>query len=633
METPMARRGRSTGPHLWIAAALLVSWSRPAVSEPAAAPGLDRQRVREVATRAVALLQQSAQTWSMTQRCVSCHHQGLGSVAVALAHERGIAADPRKLGVQADRMTRRLDERLGQHAFGLAGNNPAIGESYGLWALAATGRPATLGTDVLVHALAGRQGADGGWTSVEHQPPLEDSPITATALTLRALLEYLPPGRAGEMTARVERARRFLAATRPRETEEAAYRILGMWWAGAPDDDELREALAELRAAQRPDGGWAQLPTRASDAYATGQALVALQQAGGEPVDGETFRRGVAYLLDSVGAEGAWRVGSRRRGVRRPHVETGFPFGREQFVSYAGTAWASMALSLALEPGPSAVLSAQPRPRSAAGGAPELPPVVAAALLGDVEDLARALDDRAGEAGVERGPYGLTPLIAAVHDPRKVELLLERGADPGTVTELGLAAVHVASFYDGATPSLELLLQRDPRAERPTTLGLLPAYLAAIAGRTDAVRALAARGASLDRWSVGSPAPDPLLVAVRRQDHAMVELLLAQRPDGPWGRTEEGWSPLVLAVQARSERLVERLLRAGLDPGRADREGENALHWAAMVDPGHARIVHLLLEAGADSAARNAYGQAAAETAKAFGHAHLAPRAAAAQER
>ncbi|HVS16562.1 MAG TPA: ankyrin repeat domain-containing protein [Thermoanaerobaculia bacterium] len=624
----MARRGRSFAPHPWILVALVAA--PPAAGS--AAEVAERQRVREVATRAVALLQQSAQTWAMTQGCVSCHHQGLGTVAVAVAREKGLATDARKLEVQVERMTRRLGERLGQHAFGLAGANPAIGESYGLWALAAAGRPGSVETDVLVHALAGRQGAGGGWASVEHQPPLEDSPVTATALTLRALVEYAPPGRAEEMAARVERARRFLAAMRPRETEEAVFRILGLGWAGAPMASELGAAVAELRAAQRPDGGWAQLPTRASDAYATGQALVALHQVGGEPVAGETFRRGIAFLLGSVDDRGAWLVESRRRGVRRPHVESGFPFGRDQFVSYAGTAWATMALGLALEPGATGALSARPRGRVAAEGATGLPPVVAAALLGGVDDLARALDGCAGELDAERGPYGLTPLIAAVPDPRKVELLLARGADPGAVTEIGLGAIHVASFYDGATPSLERLLDRDARVERPTTLGLLPVYLAAIAGRVDATRALVGRGASLDRWSVGSPAPDPLLIAVRRQDEAMVELLLAERPGGPWGRTEEGYSPLVLAVQARSEPLVARLLRAGADPGRADREGESTLHWAVMVDPGHDRIVRMLLDAGADAASRNAYGQAAAETARAFGHPHLA-RWAATEER
>ncbi|HVS63787.1 MAG TPA: ankyrin repeat domain-containing protein [Thermoanaerobaculia bacterium] len=604
------------------------------------APELDRERIREVATRSTALLQQSAQAWVMTQNCASCHHQGLATVAVALAGKKGIPIDGRKLSLQSDRLARRLEERSGQHAFALATSNPAIGESYLLWALTAAGRPAGLDSELVVHALAGRQGADGRWSSVEHQPPLEDSAITATALTLRALVERAPPGRVQEMEGRVERARSWLEAAIPRETEEAVFRLLGLHWAGASaepaaaDGSEetgaegsLARALDDLRAKQREDGGWSQLPTRGSDAYATGQALVVLHQVGGEAVDGERFRRGIRFLLDSAEDERAWKVRSRRRGPRRPDVETGFPFGRDQFSSYAGTAWATMALAVALEPGPSPLLEAQPVPRVEK---PErrLPTVIETALLGDLEDLRIALEACEGEqlAGV-RGPHGITPLIAAVHDPAKVELLLEHGAEVAATTELGLGAVHVAAYYDGALGSLELLLDAGAGVERPTNLGLLPVYLAAISGRVDTVELLRARGASLDRWSVGSAPPDPLLVAVKRQDESLVDYLLSSRRARRWGRTPEGFSPLVLAVQTRSTELVARLLEAGADLGESDREGETALHWAAMVDPGHDGIVERLVRAGANLAGRNAYGLVAAETAQHFGHLHLVPGA------
>jgi ankyrin repeat protein len=116
-----------------------------------------------------------------------------------------------------------------------------------------------------------------------------------------------------------------------------------------------------------------------------------------------------------------------------------------------------------------------------------------------------------------------------------------------------------------------------------------------------------------------------LLVAVEREDAALVEYLLASRPAKRWGRTPEGYSPLMLAVQARSPALVERLLAAGADPAVTDRDGETALHWAAMVDPGHDRIVEQLVAAGAQLEDRNAYGRVAAETAAFLGHPHLVP--------
>ena len=55
--------------------------------------------------------------------------------------------------------------------------------------------------------------------------------------------------------------------------------LLGLKWANA--NARAREGRTrELMAAQRPDGGWAQTPYLASDAYATGQVLYTLREMG-----------------------------------------------------------------------------------------------------------------------------------------------------------------------------------------------------------------------------------------------------------------------------------------------------------------------------------------------------------------
>ena len=41
----------------------------------------------------------------------------------------------------------------------------------------------------------------------------------------------------------------------------------------------------------------------------------------------------------------------RKRAVPfQPYFETGFPYGKDQFISAAATGWATMALTLAVEP-------------------------------------------------------------------------------------------------------------------------------------------------------------------------------------------------------------------------------------------------------------------------------------------
>ena len=97
---------------------------------------------------------------------------------------------------------------------------------------------------------------------------------------------------------------------------------------------------------QRSDGGWSQLPGLDSDAYATGQALFALAIAGKMATTDPIYQKGVDYLLHTQAADGTWQVKTRSIWLQ-PYFESGFPYGRDQFISTAGTAWAAMALAIA----------------------------------------------------------------------------------------------------------------------------------------------------------------------------------------------------------------------------------------------------------------------------------------------
>jgi hypothetical protein len=55
----------------------------------------------------------------------------------------------------------------------------------------------------------------------------------------------------------------------------------------------------------------------------------------------------VKYLLGTQEPEGSWHVRGRSLPVQAL-FESGFPHGRDQWISAAGTSWAAMALSLAL---------------------------------------------------------------------------------------------------------------------------------------------------------------------------------------------------------------------------------------------------------------------------------------------
>jgi hypothetical protein len=73
-------------------------------------------------------------------------------------------------------------------------------------------------------------------------------------------------------------------------------KLLGLVWSKA-DAEDIKQASVELIAQQLPDGGWAQLAGLESDAYATGQAMVALYEAGTVTAADKSFQHGLAYLL------------------------------------------------------------------------------------------------------------------------------------------------------------------------------------------------------------------------------------------------------------------------------------------------------------------------------------------------
>jgi Squalene-hopene cyclase C-terminal domain/Ankyrin repeats (3 copies)/Prenyltransferase and squalene oxidase repeat len=300
--------------------------------------------------RIMPLLQQSDVTFVEKTGCVSCHHNTLTAMTVAAARAQRLAFDDGIAARQRESVAARLGERRENAALGAEIQNTA---SNILTGLAAERYPPDVTTDVMAYFLKGRQSADGRWRSfyVDHRPPVQHSDIEATATAVRALRVYAPMPRRSEYEHAVRRATAWLLAARPRTVDERAWQLMGLAWAGVDTrHDRIQAAAKSLLAEQRPDGGWAQLPTLASDAYATGQVLVALRQVGAVRSSEAAYRRAVEYLLGSQLADGTWHVKSRAMAFQ-PYFESGFPHGPDQWVSMAASNWAAMALAAAAEEG------------------------------------------------------------------------------------------------------------------------------------------------------------------------------------------------------------------------------------------------------------------------------------------
>jgi hypothetical protein len=78
------------------------------VSMPAAvrAQAFTQPQADAAVERALPLLQSSAKTWHEKRACFSCHHQGLGILAVAVARERGFNIDAEMLADEVRKSAR-----------------------------------------------------------------------------------------------------------------------------------------------------------------------------------------------------------------------------------------------------------------------------------------------------------------------------------------------------------------------------------------------------------------------------------------------------------------------------------------------------------------------------------------------
>jgi len=333
-----------------VAAPPAVEMLKTAPTEAPAASTVTKPTVdaRAGAERAVALLETSSHKFFETSGCVSCHHQNITDLAVGEARARGVK-------INAEAIGERLKMLSAAPPFQLLYERLDIGVpeifSSTLTALAGLDIPPNPATDALVADIAASQALDGSWHltgGINERPPAEEGRITRTALSVRALKAYGPPGRGAEMNARIANARRWLLAAAPLTSEEQNMRLLGLYWAGE-DVTSLKKLAAPILAAQRPDGGWRQRDTLGSDAYATGQTLYVLAKTGTLDTKDPAYTRGVALLLATQAENGSWRVTSRAPKFQA-YFNSGFPYGGDQWISAWATGWASMALAQALPP-------------------------------------------------------------------------------------------------------------------------------------------------------------------------------------------------------------------------------------------------------------------------------------------
>jgi ankyrin repeat protein len=298
---------------------------------------------RDAVVRSLPLQRAASARMMADGGCSACHAQPLTAMAIDAARARGwTTLSPDVEMSQVPALLNAFATNLNQ--LGEQGGAPDA-LVYASQLMAAQQSAPSYATDALVRYLAAKQRAAGNWRGVgATRAPMQDGDFSRTAMSIRTLVHFATPARRAEYRERVDRAANWLAAQTPLTTEDRVMQLLGLFWAGT--HAEVRERrVRELVQLQHADGGWAQTPHLASDAYATGQVLYTLRELGIPGLASER-QRASAFLLRTQRADGSWYVKSRAMKIQ-PYFESGFPYGHDQWISQAATAWATVGLAAA----------------------------------------------------------------------------------------------------------------------------------------------------------------------------------------------------------------------------------------------------------------------------------------------
>jgi hypothetical protein len=310
-------------------------------------PGLvDPDTIARAADKGLRLLEKSDYIFSQKGHCVSCHHNILTEMAWEIARKKGIPVTD-SLSVQCVMgMVQGINVVYNDNKVGNFITAKFIG-AYVLLGLQAAKYPADANTDLAVNYLLGQSRPDGSFGAEAMRVPLESGEIHLAAITIKGIMEYAPASKRDQAKEAVDRTRKLLEISNPGDQQEMAFQLMGLQWTSG--NAAVKSVVAKkLLSIQHPDGGWSQLSTMPSDAYATGEALYALYISGQLKPEDEKYQQSIRYLLKTQDDEGAWEVLTRSSPIQ-PFFTSGFPpYDENQFISAAASNWAIMALLNAL---------------------------------------------------------------------------------------------------------------------------------------------------------------------------------------------------------------------------------------------------------------------------------------------
>jgi hypothetical protein len=307
----------------------------------------DDAAVRAAVGKSLPLLERSSIT-SIEERpnCFTCHNTGLPVMTLVAARERGFRVNGENLKSQLDFTAAFLAKNRENYLKGKGQGGAAFTAGSALWTLGLGGHPRNAATEAVIEYLVVHQKDLGHWKPPSNRPPSEESAFSTTFVALEGMKAFGSEAQQSRVNERKAQAQKWLLANPAKHTEDLVFRLWSLSVAGAARDS-IQQAAQDLLRKQREDGGWAQLDDMTSDAYATGTALVALHRTGTLDGNAAAYQRGLHWLMKAQLADGSWHVRSRSKPIQS-YFESGYPHGKDQFISITAACWATTALLLSL---------------------------------------------------------------------------------------------------------------------------------------------------------------------------------------------------------------------------------------------------------------------------------------------
>jgi hypothetical protein len=303
---------------------------------------LEEAEVRVAIQKAIPSLEQGSAKSADERKCFTCHNQALPVMALTEAAKRGFTVDQENLRRQIQHSWDHLQRGKSDYLAAKGQGGQVMTAGYAMWTLEAGEWKVDEVTSAVSHYLTEYQKDKGHWSSSSQRLPSAGSSFTASYVALRALSYYGNQEHSQGIEIRRDVAAKWILETEPLNTEDRVFQLLSLPYIEA-GNDVVQKSVDGLLSRQREDGGWSQTDEMSSDAYATATVVTALQQAGGLAADHSAIVSGCHYLIQSQLPDGTWHVVTHAKPIQ-VYYESGFPHGKDQFISITATSWATLAL-------------------------------------------------------------------------------------------------------------------------------------------------------------------------------------------------------------------------------------------------------------------------------------------------